>query len=127
FNWDLPMGKGKWLLTSPGRVLNQVVGNWKLSGNGEFRSGFPLQALSGTTAGFPDAVRNIRVNIVPGVNPIVPNWKDNCNNSVTQRCPYINVLSVFTPPAYLTVGNAPRVMDYIRMPHVQTFNMAILK
>ncbi len=127
FNWDLPVGKGKGLLNGTRGVLNQVVGNWKLSGNGEVRSGFPLQALSGTTAGFPDAVRNIRVNIISGVNPVIPNWKDNSNNAVTQRCPYINALSVFTPPAYLSVGNAPRVMDYIRMPHVVTFNMAILK
>lgn len=30
-------------------------------------------------------------------------------------------------PAYLSVGNAPCVMDYIRMPHITSFNMAILK
>ncbi|MCU1232144.1 MAG: Cna domain protein, partial [Candidatus Solibacter sp.] len=127
FNWDLPFGKGKPLLNTHNPVLNQIIGNWKTSGNGEIRSGFPLQALSGTTAGFPDAVRNIRVNVNSGVNPVIPNWKDNCNNSVTQRCPYINVMSIFTPPAYLSIGNAPRVIDYVRMPHITTFNMAILK
>jgi len=46
---------------------------------------------------------------------------------VTQRCPYVNSLALFSPPTALTVGNAPRVFDYIRMPHVITYNMAILK
>ena len=65
--------------------------------------------------------------MVPGVNPILPNWKANCDNPVTQMCPYINSLAFFTPPTSLTLGNATRVMDAVRMPHVQNYNMAFLK
>jgi len=127
FNWDLPVGRGKWLAGQAHGILNGMIGNWKLSGNGGISSGFPFQALSGTTAGYPDDARNIRVNLVPGVDPIIPNWKANCNNPVTQRCPYINVLGAFAPPAYLSVGDATRVLDSLRMPHTDFFNMAILK
>ena len=58
---------------------------------------------------------------------LLNNWKDNCNNPVTQRCPYVNSLALFTPPAFLTIGNTPRVLDYLRGPHQTKYNMAILK
>ncbi|HXB69791.1 MAG TPA: carboxypeptidase regulatory-like domain-containing protein [Candidatus Acidoferrales bacterium] len=127
FNWDLPVGKGRTLLPKAGRALNQIVGNWKVSGNGGIQSGIPFQAYTGSAAGFPDDVAKIRPNIVSGVNPILPGWKANCNNGVTQICPYVNSLAVFAPPALLTVGTATRVMDYIRMPHTETFNVALMK
>jgi hypothetical protein len=127
YNWDLPVGRGKAWLHGARGVANHVVGNWKLSGNGSVRSGYPFQAWSATTAGFPDNVGRIRPNIVPGVDPIVPGWHANCNNPVTQTCPYINSLAVFTPPRFLQLGNTTRVLDNIRMPHVVSYNMAILK
>ena len=108
-------------------MLNQVIGNWKLSGNGAAQSGNPFQAYASTSAGFPDDVGMLRPNIVPGVNPIMPGWQANCNNPVTQVCPYVNALAVFTPPSLLSVGNATRVLDNIRMPHIVSYNMAILK
>ena len=127
FNWDLPTGKGKAFLGSSSRVLDAIVGNWKVTGNGGIQSGIPLQAYTGASSGYPDDVGKIRPNIVPGVDPILPNWKSNCNNPVTQRCPYINTLAVFAPPAYLQLGNATRVMDNIRLPHTQFFDLALLK
>lgn len=56
-----------------------------------------------------------------------PGWRQNINNPITQRAPYINALTVFTAPSFLTTGTATRVMDNIRMPHTVTYNMAILK
>jgi hypothetical protein len=127
FNWDLPVGKGQPILNSAHGVVNRIIGNWKVSGNGGAQSGVPLQAYTGSATGFPDDVGKIRPNIVPGVDPIQPNWRDNCNSPVTQSCPYINTLAVFSAPAALTLGNATRVMDNIRMPHTVFYNMAILK
>jgi hypothetical protein len=66
-------------------------------------------------------------NLVPGVDPVNPGWHANCNNAVTQVCPYVNALAVFTPPSLLSVGTATRVLDNIRMPHTVSYNMAILK
>jgi hypothetical protein len=61
------------------------------------------------------------------VDPVLPGWHANCNNAVTQVCPYVNALTVFTPPSLLSVGTATRVLDNIRMPHTVSYNMAILK
>jgi hypothetical protein len=108
-------------------VIDEIIGNWKTSGNLDERSGLPFALWSGTNAGFPDDVDHIRPNVVPGVNPIQPNWKANCNNPITQVCPYVNTLAFLAPPATLSVGDATRVMDNLRMPHWQSFNMAILK
>ena len=127
FNWDLPVGKGKWLLGSAHGWANQIVGNWKITGTGSAQSGSPIQTATGNTAGFPEDVGRIRANIILGVPYYVDNWKNGCNNALTQRCPYINSLNLFSPPAFLTVGNTPRVPDYLRMPSRTTFNMAILK
>lgn len=127
FNWDMPVGRGKRFFNGVPRTLDEIIGSWKVSGNLQERSGYPFSVWSGTAAGFPDDVDHIRPNVVPGVNPILAGWHANCDNPVTQTCPYINSLAFFTPPATLSIGNATRVMDNLRMPHIQNFNMAILK
>jgi hypothetical protein len=127
YNWDLPVGRGKHFLNNAPRWLDEIVGNWKTGGNLEERSGLPFAVWSGTAAAYPDDVDHIRPNVVPGVNPILPGWHANCDNPVTQTCPYVNTLAFFAPPTSLAPGDATRVMDNLRMPHVQIFNMAILK
>ncbi len=119
YNWDVPLRVRGW--------ANQIIGNWKLSGVGQLSSGLPLQAHLGNNAGFPDDVGRIRVNLVDGVDPVLPGWRQNVNNPVTQRAPYINVLQAFAPPDRLSIGNAPRVLGHVRMPWTQSYNMAILK
>jgi hypothetical protein len=127
YNWALPVGRGKWLLADAPGWLNKIVGNWTVTGTSTIQSGLPLQADLGTTAGFPDDVGKIRVNINPGVPTVLPGWRQNLNNPVTQRSPYINSLPLFSPPSLLSLGTATRVEDYIRMPHTVAYNMAILK
>ncbi len=127
YNWDLPFGRGKAFMTSLPGWANQVIGNWKLSGTGSASSGIPLQATLGNNAGFPDDVGRIRANINSGVDPVNAGWRQNLNNPVTQRAPYINSLALYSAPAFMTTGNAPRVLDSIRMPNTGTYNMAILK
>jgi hypothetical protein len=127
YNWDLPVGRGKQFLNGAHGILNEVIGNWKLSGNGSAQSGNPFQAYAATSAGFPDDVGMLRPNVVRGVDPVLPGWHANCNNAVTQVCPYLNALAVFTPPSLLSVGTATRVLDNMRMPHTVSYNMAILK
>jgi hypothetical protein len=127
YNWDLPVGKGKALWNGARGWLNQIIGNWKVTGTGSASSGLPLQAALGTNAGFPDDVGRIRVNANPGVDPVMPGWRENVNNPISQRAPYVNSMAVFSPPSFLTPGNSTRVLDNVRMPHTVTYNMAILK
>ena len=58
YNWDIPVGKGKQFLNVQRGWINQIIGNWKTSGNLEERSGLPFSVWSGTAAGFPDDVRS---------------------------------------------------------------------
>ncbi len=126
--WELPIGKGKTFLNRIPGWANYIVGNWKWSGVGSLTSGFPFQLYLGNNAGYPDDVSRIRVNTKSGVtNYILPGWKENCNNPVTQRCPYVDALNSFSPPSFMTIGSAARVVDYIRMPHVRTFDTSFLK
>jgi len=127
YNWDIPVGKGKAYLHDIPGWANQIVGNWKWTGNGSEGSGFPIQTQTGNTAGFPEDVGKIRANVNQGVPVLLNGWKNGCNNPVTQRCPYVNSLALFSAPAFLTIGNTPRVPDYIRGPHQFKYNMAILK
>jgi hypothetical protein len=120
------VGRGKQFFNVQKGWINQIIGNWKTSGNMEWRSGIPFDAYTGTTANWPDDGKSIRPNINPGVNPILPGWKANCDNPVTQICPYLNSLALFSPPGYLQIGDAPRILS-IRMPHVDIYNMAFLK
>jgi hypothetical protein len=127
YNWDLPVGKGKPFLHNVSGWLNQVVGNWKWTGTGSVQAGTPIQTQTGNTAGFPEDVGKIRANINSGVPLQVNNWKNGCNNPATQRCPFVNSLALFTPPGFMTIGNTPRVPDYLRGPYQTKYNMAILK
>ncbi len=127
YNWDIPVGKGKALLANAPGWLNQIVGNWKWTGNGSVQSGFPIQTQTGNTAGFPEDVGKIRANINQNVPLLLNGWENNCNNAVTQRCSYVNSLALFTAPGFLTIGNTPRVPDYLRGPYQSKYNLAILK
>jgi hypothetical protein len=40
--WELPFGRGKWLLGNSGGVLNRIAGGWQLSGVYTFQSGSPI-------------------------------------------------------------------------------------
>jgi len=126
YNWDIPIGRGKHFLNVQNGWINQIIGNWKTSGNFQLRSGYPFSVYSGTNAGWPDGVGAIRPNINSGVDPILPGWKAGCDNMATHTCPYLNSMALFSPPGYLQIGNAPRITN-IRMPHGQIYNMAFLK
>jgi len=126
YNWTLPFGRKHMLAGNAPGWLNQVIGDWKISGSGGLRTGSPLQAGIGNNAGFPEDVGRIRPNVVSGVSPYVEGWRNNLNN-ISQRTAYVNVLKAFTLPERLTVGNAPRVFDYIRMPATGSYDMSVMK
>jgi hypothetical protein len=40
--WDLPVGRGRWLLHDPNKVVNALLGGWQLSGIFRWNSGLPI-------------------------------------------------------------------------------------
>lgn len=47
FLYDLPIGKGKWLLTNANGFLDRVVGGWQTNGIIRWQSGSPVSIISG--------------------------------------------------------------------------------
>jgi hypothetical protein len=45
--YELPFGKGKWLLNNAGPVLNQIVNGWQISMIQRYRSGLPSSVFYG--------------------------------------------------------------------------------
>jgi hypothetical protein len=44
FVWQLPIGKGRWLLGNSGRVADSLLGGWQFSGIVRYNSGLPVSA-----------------------------------------------------------------------------------
>jgi len=40
--WDLPLGRGRWLLHDSNKVVNGILGGWQLSGIFRWNSGLPI-------------------------------------------------------------------------------------
>ena len=125
YNWDLPIGRGKDFVPGAHGIIDQVIGNWKLSGLGVIQNGIPYQLKVGSNAGFPEDVGNLRPNLVPGVPVVNPGWRQNLNNPNNPNDPYLNGFA-FSPPAFLTVGELPRVTNFYS-PHTVKYDMSIMK
>lgn len=48
FDYGLPFGQGKWLGNSSSKLLNEVIGGWRVSGIVTAHTGFPFSVNSGT-------------------------------------------------------------------------------
>ncbi|MCM3905356.1 MAG: TonB-dependent receptor, partial [Pyrinomonadaceae bacterium] len=44
FVWELPIGKGQWLLGNSGRLADSLLGGWQFSGIVRYNSGLPVSA-----------------------------------------------------------------------------------
>jgi hypothetical protein len=129
FNAELPFGKGKPIAGDANRIVNGIIGNWKLSGLGSIQSGRPWTAFNGSSAGFPDDVGNMRPNWKPGVSGCIanPDWRNQLNNPARRYASYYMVDQMFMPATRFQVGNVPRFIDGCRMPWSQTLNASLLK
>jgi hypothetical protein len=125
YNWDLPFGRGKHWMSSSRGVVNQVIGNWKISGLSTIQMGLPYQIRLGSTAGWPEDVGQLRPNLVPGAQIVNEGWRQNLNNPTNPNAAYLNAYA-FAPPARLTIGQLPRVTN-IYSPNTFKFDMSIQK
>ena len=125
YNWDLPFGRGKHWLGSSRGVVNQIVGNWKLSGLSTIQNGLPYQLRVGSTAGWPEDVGQLRPDQIAGVPVVNPGWRQNLNNPNNPNTAYLNA-AAFAPPTRLTIGTLPRVTN-IYSPHTVKYDMSVQK
>jgi hypothetical protein len=129
FAYQLPMGKGKWLLHDSNRIVDGVIGGWMISGIGTIQSGLPgvvtlfdTNGLSSLTQGSGNGA--VRPNIVPGVPLINPNWSSSCLYG-TACAPYLNP-AAFERPALGQIGDAPAALN-VYSPTQRNLDIAVTK
>ncbi|MBO0720731.1 MAG: TonB-dependent receptor [Blastocatellia bacterium] len=125
FLWDLPLGKGRHLMSHAPAPLEAVAGNWTVSGALKIESGFPAMATLSDTNFLGDLTHTARPNIVPGVPIVNPLFDMNC--PIGNLCqPYLNPAAFVRPPKG-TLGDAPRTLDGARGPWQQFFDVSFQK
>ncbi len=116
--YELPFGKGKWLMSSGNAVVDRLVSGWQINAVTTYQSGFPLsvtQQVNNTNA----FSLGQRPNVVLGVDPAT-------SGSVSKRIDgYLNP-AAFSSAAPNTFGNAPRTLG-VRSPSTQLWDLSVLK
>jgi Carboxypeptidase regulatory-like domain/TonB dependent receptor len=131
FTYDLPFGPQRFLSTH-NRVLDAIIGNWKISGVQNVQSGQPFAASLGSAGYWVSAGGGtvlpagitLRPNLVPGQTCINPDWRAN-----PFGVSYINP-NMFSVPGSLGdpgYGDAPRTLTGCRSPRVVTFNANLFR
>jgi hypothetical protein len=124
--YDLPFGRNRAFFSGASKALQNVIGDWSLSGAARVQGGTPLVIVirdgNQLAAG---NLRAIRPNLVPGAPLRNPLWSRNC--PIGTACePYFNPSAFMRPPKG-ELGNAPRTIDSARWPVIETFDLSVQK
>jgi hypothetical protein len=109
--YELPIGSGRaWNIAQP--VLNEILGNWQVSGIFTARSGVPFHANASAQ--------------IPNIGNNYERPNKTCTNPYRSGggTMYLNT-SCFSVPAAYTFGSEPR--NDLRTPHVTNFDASVLK
>ena len=94
YNYNLPVGRGQWLLSNANRAVDEILGGWQLSGVWKATSGTPFSvSYNSSVTGFPSG----RADYHAGISPY-PSTKEH----KAWLAPIAG--GAFTVPAY-TYGN----------------------
>src|SRR5262252_2828720 len=116
---DLPMGKGRRLLSNMNGFTDRLVSGWGINGVSTFQLGFPLgfTATPNQLSGFN---YGLRPNVVAGCDAVKTGAaQDRLNQWFNASC--------YTVPASYTLGNEGRSDARIRGPGINNFNFALFK
>ena len=131
FSYELPMGRGKMLLSNAGNIVDRIVSGFNLSGTMTRQSGYPGVVFLGNsgwfqspTAGAGNDGFTIRPNIVAGVPLINPDWR---SNPFTTN--YFNPAALAVPGSATDpqLGNMPRTLGDGRSPSTTTLDVSAAK
>lgn len=113
FVYQLPIGRGKKVLTDANKAMNMLVGGWQVTGVVTFQQGFPMSIQGGDTTGLLDSFGYNRANKVgnnSGFHKSLNEWFNT---------------AAFTQPAPNEFGNSGR--NIITMPGINNWDIGILK
>jgi hypothetical protein len=119
--YELPLGKGHWLLHD-GKLTNAFVGGWTLSGVERYQSGFPLALVMSSNA-LPIFNYYQRPNLVAGVDPS----SHISNHDFKPGTSNIFNLAAFAAPGNNSFGNARPTYSNLRNFPVLTEDVQLTK
>jgi hypothetical protein len=109
-------------LSGHSRIIRGAAGGWQLSGVITARSGNPLTVTQ------PSGIVNSRPDVVPGVDLVIPNWKDTCDAT---GCNYLNPAAFALVPVVSATNATIRPGTYkvgdARSPAEWDVNMTLAK
>jgi hypothetical protein len=116
---DLPVGRGRRLLSHPSPLINTVVGGWGLDGMITLQSGFPLffATASNVTNSFGGGSRP---NVLAGCQKSVSGSAESRLND------WFNKACFSQPPAF-TFGTEPRTDPNLRSDGIANWDFAAFK
>lgn len=122
YGLDLPFGRGQSYLGNTNRVVNGVIGGWRVDGITTFRSGLPLA--------FQAAGNNLSMF---GTGPIRPNYVSGCSrklggapHSDARANEWFNT-ACFTQPGVYSFGDESRVDPVLRAEGEDNWDMSFNK
>jgi hypothetical protein len=114
FIYNLPIGRGKKIMSSANRATDLIVGGWELTGIATFQTGFPYSVNASDIGGVQGTVAQ-RASRVAGCDPTA---------HLTGQFQRLN-LSCFTQPLPGTFGDTPR--NFLRQPGINNFDIGFAK
>jgi Carboxypeptidase regulatory-like domain/TonB dependent receptor len=110
--YQLPIGRGREVGSTMGRLANAVLGGWELAGIASFKSGIPISISGSDISSYggnprPDVVANVHVP-----HPNINEWFNT---------------AAFAYAPYGTFGNAPRYFSTLRGPRYQDWDTSLDK
>jgi hypothetical protein len=137
YNYQLPVGRNKRWLGSPGNIgtkaLNFVVGGWELAGTGSYRSGRPITINSRT----PNINNNVRVEWTygnfastrPGVeNPLFSGFQQTFIGPLEGRtASTVRRFDNVADAQLFSYGTLPPIFPNLRDPGVMQYDMSLMK
>jgi hypothetical protein len=117
--YDIPIGRGKALLSAVPGAVDKIIGGWSLEGISTLQSGFPLSFVTSVnlTNSFGGGSRP---NYTPGCR------KATKGSAVSRLNKWFNT-ECFTQPAAFTFGNEPRNDAELRSPGIANWDMSAAK
>ena len=117
-NWELPIGKGKALLSSAHGRLGVIVGGWQVNAILSLQTGFPLgvSTASNQTNSFGGGSRPNNNGTSAALDGSTKSRLDRWFNT-----------SVFSQPTPFTFGNTSRTLPDVRTPGLNNVDFSITK
>ncbi len=114
--YELPFGRGRTLGRDWNRVTDVLLGGWQINGITALQKGQPLSITAPNTCACFSPI--LRPNISGSAE---------LSGSVKDRLGRYFDTSVFSQPAQVSFGNAPRTLPDVRRPGLQNWDFSLFK